>query len=391
MSSPTEKFDSDAYAQSTAQVADGSMPMLRMAAGTLIVNPEATVVLGSGKSGAVRIVANSAGIAQSKPLLSVPTGVNLSPGQLATLFTSTGLVDIVMADTLTVKAVVTLLASSSDPKDKRVARVVGYLSKQPVISQCSVLTTALAMKFWTPGGPKHSGDLVMWSRAFGLTGEKHRFSHLDDLMSFARVGQSHIVNRSQLRESSLDVTKALLRGKRGRVDAFEALQQHNEKWASVEGSDPHLYKRGLLIGSTAQVIPIRRDGVRLISDVSTPFKLRPGSEITVFCPDSAPSSLTQARLEHMDFNADTGRLGVELGPLTSKRLSRTQRTLHTNTWELLCRRTNFGRSDLFAISTPYMGGSGWSINRRGQGATANTPVAPVREVPLDVALAAAAD
>jgi len=382
------EFDADCHQRSANQVADGGMPIVRLAAGTLTVDPEATVVLGSGKSGAVRVLTQSRGLPSKHPTLRLPSGINLEAQTLADMFTSTGLVDTVLADQATVRAVAKILAASADTKIKRLARIVTYLAKQPAINQCAVLTTALAAKFWSPSGPRQADDLTMWSQAFGLDGTG-RFDNVRDLVSFASVGESPVIRRSDLRTSSQAVTSALLRGNKAKVDAFESLQSHGDLWSAVEGSDPHLYRRGLLVGSTVAMSPIKRNGIQLVADVSTPFKLRTGSEILVFCPDKLSDELIRGVLNHMDFDTETDRLQVELGPPRIRTKKSSAASADSGQWERLCSRTNFGRHDLFAITAPYMGWSGFRGGRSRNGAQAANTGASSREVPLDVALAAA--
>lgn len=385
------QFDADSHAESTQRVSQGRPPLPRLAAGTLTVTSKATIVLGCGNSGAVRVVTRSVELG-TKHSLSIPVGRNLEVTEIADMFTATGLLDVVMADNATVSAVAKILAASKDPKQKRLAKIVLYLSKQPAINQCSVLTAALAAKFWTPGGTKHSHDLSMWGRAFGLNGTG-RYSNVSELVVVACSGESPIVKLGNLRNSSSNVTSALLRGNRARVNAFDALSKHGDFWAAIEGSDPVLYRRGVLIGSTASITPIvRHDGARLTAAVSTPFKLRDGTEILVFSPTAQTLEVRKAVLHHMDFDTDSNRLRVTIGPVvtTGKNRAARGRSLASEQWESLCRPSNIGR-ELFAITAPYLGGG----FRGGKGKTAGGGTQPTgrtgRDIPLDVALAAAAE
>ncbi len=378
------EFDNEHYTASAEQVASGGLPVQRMHSATLTVTPESMVVLGSGTSGAVRIIARHLAPSSGAHGKVPAQGKDLSATQIAGLFTETGLVDVVMADGATVKAVAAILSASADPMEKRLAKIVRYLAKQPAINQCAVLTTALREKFWSPAGPARFDDLRMWGAAFKLDRSTSRFGAIDDLIGICRVWTSPLVNRKALRNSSSAITSALLRGRKSRVSAFDALQSHGDMWSAVCGSDSILYRRATIIGSTVAMSPVERRGTSLIATVSMPFKLRVGSELAVFTPGSN-DIVARAQLAGMDFDAATDSLMVRLTPLQQrgKYGDREQEAR----WESLCGSRNFGRSDLFAVGTPFMG-AGWSGRKGGKqsGQTGDGGIS--REVPLDVALAA---
>jgi hypothetical protein len=377
------EFDEEHYAASSEQVASGGLPVQRMRSATLTVTPESMIVLGSGASGAVRIIARHMAPASGAHNKVPPKGQDLSATQIAFLFTDTGLIDVVMADGATVKAVTAILSGSPDPMEKRLAKIVRYLAKQPAINHCAVLTNALREKFWSPDGPSRFDDLRMWGSAFHFDHGSSRFGAIDDLIDICRVGKSPLVDRKSLRNSSSTITKELLRGRRSRVSAFDALQSHGDMWNAVCGSDGILYKRGTVIGSTVAVSPVDRHGAKLIATVSMPFKLRVGSEIAVFTP-GADETYARAQLEGMDFDAATNSLMVRLAPV--QRRSKDTREQSAR-WENLCGSRNFGRSDLFAVAAPFMGGGWGNRGSKSSGQTAGNGSIS-REVPLDVALAA---
>jgi len=374
-------FDAEHHQLSAEQVATGGHPLMRMSAPTLTTTPEAMVVIGAGRSGAVRCIAKTPDLPSTHPMLHVPVSQNLTAQTLADLFTTTGLVDVVIADRITVRAVVGILAKDTNPKSKWLSKIIGYLARRPAINQCAVLTDALAEKFWCPAG-SNADDLRMWGQALGMTAS--RYGGVRELIAACTDGvPSVVVGRSNLRNSSSDVTSAMLRGNKARVDAFDALGTHEGMWAALQGSDPVLYRRGLRTGSTVALTIADNMSSHLTCSVSTPCKLRTGSTVVAFTTNG---TVFQVRLERMDFDPATEQLQVVLGPGTGTKILGSGGL--RNQWTMMCQYP-VGSDGFCAITAPFMGRSSSRFAGAQRFGPAVAARRPNRSVPLDVALAAA--
>jgi hypothetical protein len=371
----TKDFDAKKREQSAQRVASGKSPLPRMTAPTLFSMEDNTVYLASGKSGAVRAIGWESGVREFRGSEGISADRNLTSAAIAGFFTETALVDVCFVDRASLSATLKILSASKTGFESRVGRVVKYLVAQPAMSRCSVLTDALAQKFWTPTG-LDSSDLNAWASMIGGgTNDATRYARSYRLASLARAGSLAVLPTANFRTSSNTIANSLLRWSGAKVEAFTAVQNHNDVWDAVCGSDPLLYERGLLVGSTVRVVPVRfSDGV-LEAEVSMPFKLRPGNNITVFggvMPKGLP-----VRLRALDFDNETGKLLAKIIPAARRKKG------EPDGFFFLSVEESHGK-EFFAINEPFSGG-GFSGGRRS--ATGDEP-RRTRELPLDVALAA---
>jgi len=384
----TPQYDAICYTESAERVAKGWVPKLRTEAPGLTIDSKVTVYLAAGRDGgskaaAIRIIGRGHEVFGKSEPGGVSVNVDLTAADLMKLFTVTSLVDVCFADRRSVAVAAKILGRSKDRNQTRVGKIVSYLSKVPAMNHCAVLTSALAKKYWTPGGASHSDDLEMWTRVFNVDTDQPRFGQAKDLCAIAEAGNIPVFPSVNFRSSAASITSALLRGNRSRVDAFNQLQSHNDQCDAIEGSDPILYERGLLSGSTAKINPIRTEGARVIAEVSTPFKLRPGHAITLFGPEMKEG--LPAMLLGLDFDPVMETLTATFGPVGSTSTKPNSRRKQSG-FDVL---TSLGSRDksFYGINEPFLGsGRTYGPRRRGQnGLTAGSN----REIPLDVSLAAA--
>ncbi|MDA8355018.1 MAG: hypothetical protein M0Z95_01655, partial [Actinomycetota bacterium] len=143
---------------------------------------------------------------------------------------------------------------------------------------------------------------------------------------------------------------------------------------------PLLLERGLLDGSTARLVPKSTDGASVVAEVSTPFKLRQGSDFTIFGPTMQTG--LPVRLGSLSFDPDSERLTAKLVWPVRQRGSTATRRKPTAMDEL--HRQGAIGGTYYGINTPF-GGMNW----RGKRPPVADDTPTVRELPLDVALAAA--
>jgi hypothetical protein len=370
----TKEFDAMKREQSAERVASGKSPTPRMTSATLFSLEESTVFLASGKSGAVRAIGWGNGVREHSSLSGISADRNLSSTEIAAFFTESSLIDVCFVDRASMSATVKLLSASKTGFESRVGRVVKYLAGQPVLARCSVLTDMLAQKFWAPTGIDAS-NLDAWASTILGARSASRYARAQFLASLVRVGSLPVLPSANFRTSSNAIANSLLRWSGAKVEAFTAVQNHNDLWEAVCGSDPLLYERGLLVGSTARIVPVRTvDGV-LEAEASMPFKLRPGNNITVF-GGALPKGLP-VRLTALDFDNETGKLLARIAPASRRKKG------EPDGFFFLSVEESVGK-EFYAINEPFSGG-GFSGGRRS--ATGDEPKR-TRELPLDVSLAA---
>jgi hypothetical protein len=370
----TKEFDAKKREQSAERVATGKSPTPRMAAHALFSTEENTVFLASGKSGAVRAIGWGNGVKASRGFEGIGADRNLTSTEIVSFFTETALVDVCFVDRASLSATLKLLSASKIGFESRVGRVVKYLAAQPALARCSVLTDLLAQKYWAPTGLDTS-DINAWASMFVVAPSESRYARAQFLASMVRAGSLPVLPTANFRTSSNTIANSLLRWSGAKVEAFTAVQNHNDLWSAVCGSDPLLYERGLLVGSTARIVPLRTvDGV-LEAEVSMPFKLRPGNNITVF-GGAMPKGLP-VRLRELDFDNETGRLLAKIIPASRRRRG------EPDGYFFLSVSESVGK-EFFAINEPFSGG-GFSGGRR---STTGDEQRRTRELPLDVSLAA---
>jgi hypothetical protein len=366
----TKEFDAMKREQSAERVASGKSPTPRMTAQTLFSLEENTLFLASGKSGAVRAIGWGSKVAPKV----ISADRNLTSTEIASFFTETALIDVCFVDRASLSATVKILSASKTGFESRVGRVVKYLAAQPVLGRCVVLTDLLAQKYWAPTGLDAS-DLNAWASMFVIAPSASRYARAQFLSSMARTGSLPVLPSANFRTSSNGIANSLLRWSGAKVEAFTAVQNHNDLWEAVCGSDPLLYERGLLVGSTARIVPLRTvDGV-LEAEVSMPFKLRPGNNITVF-GGAMPKGLP-VRLSALDFDNETGKLLAKIIPASRRKKGEPDGFFFLSVSE------SHGK-EFFAINEPFSGG-GFAGGRR---STTGDEQRRTRELPLDVSLAA---
>ena len=370
----TREFDAVKREQSAERVASGKSPTPRMTAQTLYSIEENTVYLASGKSGAVRAIGWGNGVRPHSSLSERSADRNLTSTEIASFFADTALVDICFVDRASLSATVKILSASKNSFESRVGRVVKYLAAQPALGRCAVLTDALSQKFWAPTGVATS-DLNAWASMFAVPTSATRYARAQFLASLARAGSLPVLPGANFRTSSNAIANSLLRWSGAKVEAFTAVQNHNDLWEAVCGSDPLLYERGLLVGSTARIVPVRTvDGV-LEAEVSMPFKLRPGNNITVFGGE-LPKGLP-VRLRALDFDNETGKLLAKIAPASRRKKGEPDGFFFLSVSE------SVGK-EFFAINEPFSGGGFFGGKRSATGDEQRR----TRDLPLDVSLAA---
>lgn len=380
----TREFDALMHEKSAQRVMAGKGPLPRMSVPTLYSRESSTVYLASGSSGAVRAIGwthearDKDNNKQHSPALQgISAARNLTATEIANFFTSTSLLDVCFVDRASLLAAVKLLSASKVGAENRVGRVVKYLAAQPAMSRCSVLTTALAQKYWTPTD-FNASDFNAWAAMLRVDPDQTRFERAKLLAERARAGKKEVIPAANFTTSSNTIANSLLRWNSAKVEAFTAVQSHNDLWEAVCGSDPLLYERGLLVGSTARIVPICYEGGVLEAEASTPFKLRPGSNIMVFggvFPKGLP-----VRLNALDFNADTGKLIAKIVRVTKK-----SRKGEPDGFFFLSDETSRGK-EFYAISEPFTGGGGFSPRAKATDGKMRS-----RDIPLDVSLAASVE
>ena len=372
------QYDAHCYAESKQRVANGLLPLLRMEAPTLTVNPAACMTLAQSKGG-VRVIRIGEELIGGE-LGSLAHKAALDGADIAAIFSSV-LTDVLFVDRKTVAAAMQTLAESDDGKVSRLAKIIGYLSKQPVINQCSVLTTALGRKYWAPGGPKLADDLDAWASSFKILAGSSRYAMVPELVSLVSAGTLPVFD-PLFRNQSATATSAFLRGNKASVDAFTSISQLQDTWKAVENADPVLYARGILTGDTARIVPIERRGQGVVARISTPLKLRPGGTLLLFGYRMGKG--LQVVLSHLDFDPAAGEL---LAIFESPRKSQfSNLRARENGFDVLWRQESM-HQEFFAVSEPYIPRNSF---RGASKPTAQPRRGSVREIPLDVALAAAA-
>ncbi len=370
----TREFDAMMHEASAKRVASGKSPTLRMTAPTLFSLEESTVFLASGRSGAVRAIGWGSMVKSAKGFEDVRSDRNLTGPEIAGFFTETGTVDVCFVDHASLSATVKLLSTSTTGFRYNVGRVVKYLAAQPALARCSVLTNTLALKYWAPTGLE-SNDLNAWASMFAVAPSTNRHARAAILASKVRTGSLPVLPTANFRTSSNNIAYSLLRGSGSKVEAFTAVQNHKDLWDAVCGCDPLLYERGLLVGSTARIVPVRTVGGVLEAEVSTPFKLRPGNNVTVF-GGALPKGLP-VRLRELDFDNETGKLFAKIAPASRRKKGEPDGFFFLSVPESV-------GQEFFAINEPFSGG-GFAGGRRSS--TGNEP-RRTRDLPLDVSLAA---
>ena len=371
----TKEFDAMMREQSAKRVAVGKSPMPRMTAPTLFSLEENTVYLASGKSGAVRAIGWGSGVKSAQGLEGIGADRNLTSTEIASFFiTNAAFIDVCFVDHASLSATVKILSASRTGIESRVGRVVKYLAGQSALSRCSVLTDALGQKFWAPTG-FGSSDLNAWASMFDMPDSSTRVARARSLASLARAGSLPVLPTANFRTSSNTIAHSLLRWSGAKVEAFTAVQNHNDLWEAVCGSDPLLYERGLLVGSTARIVPVRTVGGVLEAEVSMPFKLRPGNNITVF-GGMVPKGLP-VRLTALDFDNESGKLLAKITRVVRRKKG------EPDGYFFLSVPESVGK-EFFAINEPFSGG-GFAGGKR---STTGDEQRRTRDLPLDVSLAA---
>lgn len=374
----TAAYDSHHRSLSAQLVEEGDAPALRMRAPALTFQPSSGIVIAAGRRGGVRIISKGSDLIEG-PATALSTGVNLSADDLATAFTSTALIDVLFVDRRSLAVASKLLGRSDKPAHARLGRTIAYLGRQPCIHQCSVLTSALSRKYWVPTNGD-SDDLTSWAQWMRLLAGPSAFSEVPRLVALASDGEIRWLGSPGFRSRSTTITSALLRGRRGRIEAYTALSTHGDMWKSVESADPLLLERGLLDGSTARLVPTSVVGASVIAEVSTPFKLRPGNDFTLFGPTTTKG--LPIRLDSLSFDPVSERLTAKLtAPAPTGRRSTGARRTKTGLDEVS--RSGAMGATYYGTATPYSG-SNWQ-----KPAPQSDDSPAVRELPLDVALAAA--
>jgi hypothetical protein len=372
----TREFDAAMHEQSTKRVRSGKTPTPRLNAPTCYSNAESSVFIASGRSGAVRAIGWGSGTKDSPALANIDTKRNLTSAEIAAFFTATSLLDVFFVDRASLIATVKLLTASKIGVENRVGRVVKYLSTQPAMSRCSVLTVTLAQKYWTPADFE-TDNLEAWAALLGKDATTSRYECARMLSDVVRTGELAVIPTANFRTSANIIANALLRWSGAKVEAFTALQNHSDLWEAVCGSDPLLYKRGLLVGSTARIVPMRLvDGGVVEAEVSMPFKLRPGNNITVF--GSTMTKGLPVRLSALDFDNESGKLIAKIVSLQKRKKG------EQNGFFYLSVEENFGK-EFFAINEPFAGGGFNALSPKSKKAEGERRA---RDLPLDVSLAA---
>jgi hypothetical protein len=366
----TREYDAKMKEASGARVADGKTPTPRLSSPSLYGTDDNLVQLRLNENG--QVVLGHLG-ADVRGNLSPMIGKALKATNLSDLLHTSGLPEIMFDDQRTLAVALKSLSASTVRQHSRDARIVKYLANQPGMARCCVLTDLLSQRFWAT--PTMNADVIGdWSAVFGLgtLSESERFSTLVDRVS---AGKSDVLTAPNFRISAKFIADSLLRNNSSKAETFTALQNHNDVWEAVCGSDPLLYERGLLVGSTARIVPIDRDGVFVLCEVSTPFKLRPGNSIMVFggvFPKGLPLKLVS-----LDFDAATGKLIAKITGSQTK-----SNKGEPKGFFFLSDETQRGH-EFFAINEPFLGG-GKNFAKKATAAAKGGK----REIPLDVSLAA---
>jgi hypothetical protein len=243
----TATYDSHHRSLSAKRVEEGYAPALRMQAPALTFQPASGVIIAAGRRGGVRIISKGSDLTEG-PAAGLSTGVDLSADDLATVFTRTALIDVLFVDRRSLATAAKLLGRSDKPAHARLGRTISYLGRQPCIHQCSVLTSALARKYWVPTNGD-SDDLASWARWMRLLAGRSAFSEVPRLVAAASDGEIRWLGSPGFRSRSTTITGELLRGRRGRINAYAALSTHGDMWKSVESAEAG--RRGAVVWGTA--------------------------------------------------------------------------------------------------------------------------------------------
>ncbi|MHB8318070.1 MAG: hypothetical protein ACYDEP_02390 [Acidimicrobiales bacterium] len=369
------QYDAERHAESQRLVDKKQPPLLRMEAPTLTINPDACVTLALADQ-SVRIISVGKDL-DSQREFSVRS--KLDADKLALLF-RTSTIDVLFADRKTVSVAARTLASSDNRRTVRIAKIITYLSKCPAINQCSVLTTALGRKYWTPGSAKSVDDISRWATYFRIPTGTSRYAMVPDLIELATTGSTPVFD-PKFRSQSQTVTSAFLRGNKANADAFSAISHLCDTWTAVENADPVLYQRGILTGQTPRIVPRKRQGSGVVAAISTPMKLRVGNTVLLFGHNMQQGLLVV--LASLEFDMSTSEL---LAVFDSPRKSRSSnRKTRTDGFDVLWSHESLGH-EFYAINQPYIP---WSSAPSAKSATSQPKRGSALEIPLDVALAAA--
>lgn len=370
------QYDASHTKASLEHVAAGGAPIARMGSATLTTLLPSCVTLAHVGRG-VRMVRIGEEIVDPKIVELAHVGT-LTAEHLATLL-STSLVDVLFVDRGAVSAATRTLASSPDKNIARLARIVTYLAKCPVVNQCAVLTSALATKFWAPE-PKKSDDIGAWASWFKVGDTTNPLTAVPDLVGLATTGVPPLFD-PLFRAQSGAATAALLRGRAGSTDAFVAISHLMDTWRSIENIDPILCQRSVLTGEAARIVPLERSGSNVIATISTPLKLRPGSTVLLFEPGVTTQELPVV-LASLDFDSDAGMLLARFGSTRLDPFSKRQ--ARRNGFDVLLGRESIGKEFLIAAK-PYVPRSA-SFRPKGSGVSSG--LGSTLAIPLDIALAA---
>ena len=360
--------DEEARAESARRVAAGQLPLLRMEAPSLGLNGvgDAFVCLSKGKL-------------SMSTLSMVPERIGATAvpeSEIASKVAQWSAGCVLFADRASLSAVLRGLERSGVPKDRMRARAIAYMCRLPLNGRYAVLTDALATRYIAP---EPRPTLGTWRAALHVDGQRSTLEAAFELANIAASGEALVTpamkmgSLATLAQTGKHIYEGLCYGESAAVRTFKAINTHVDIWAAIERTDAILRQNAMRSGDTVEATPITMLGGIVECAVTTPFKLRPGSEVIVWRDgtDWLPATLLD-----LGYDQATEGLTARFAPPQAGKRSR-------NGYELLFDKTGSGERTL-VTSAPYVGGGG------SRGASWSSGQIVTREVPLYVTLAAAA-
>ena len=359
---PLGVTETESVAESARRVAAGGRPLQRMEAPTLFFQSvaEAFVYLDGKRLVIARIGLASGAITNATAGDVVGTIVVWRTG-------------VIYADRAALAATQKALGTSEKPHR---SRAISYICRLPVNGQHAVLTDALAQRFVAPGP---AGSLGTWRAAFHLEGLSTP-ELLVRLAAEASSGDSTVFPAAvaKLRDYGKAIYFDLMQGRSRAVNAYKTTTRHDDLWNAVLHADPLLRDAYLRTGDTITATPFKMLGGIVECNVSTPFKIRPGSAVVVW-QDGGQG--LPATLVDLGFDQATESLTAKFStPTTGKR--------RRNGYDTLFDALNSGES--FYVTTQPFDGSGAPGNGGRSPRSWCSGRSVTRELPLFVSLAAAA-
>ena len=374
----TRQFDEEKRLISAARLDDGLTPLPRLHAPTLYSLVDNVVCL-IAKNSEVRVLYAGANTSAASR-----EGNPLGADDLQSLLDERN-ANLCFVSRQTLTAAQRIL----EPYYKYVPRKIESLARQNGVDKITILPSLLSQKFWRP--ESMDDTLRAWVAAFdvkSLTAKEKVQFFLEkvtegDVPAFRRrprrVGDAPKPPLN-VAGSGHAVSNALLRGSSS--EAYLAMEAHAGVWAAVVNSDPLLHQRGLLTGATATFTPTESPFADVVVGVvSTPFKIRPGSEIRMFSPSLDFAGYT-CTLSSLGFDPDTDQLMARL-KLTQQRAEGPD--LEINPVRRALAQGPSCSASLCIVDAPFQGIS--EVRRRSKELAENARNIK-RNVPLYVSLAA---